>query len=63
MNKLNTQFTFINFINWSGVPYNIITNGPVNNYLNDKKFINIFIYNFNVEKAFIFANNLSLLIR
>ena len=31
--------TFINFINWSGVPYNIITNGPVNNYLNDKTYL------------------------
>ena len=31
--------TFINFINWSGVPYNIITSGPVNNYLNDKTYL------------------------
>ena len=31
--------TFINFINWSGVAYNIITSGPVNNYLNDKTYL------------------------
>jgi hypothetical protein len=25
--------TFINFINWSGITYNIITTGPISNYL------------------------------
>jgi hypothetical protein len=28
--------TFINFINYSDIEYNIITNGPVSNYLSNK---------------------------
>ena len=31
--------TFINFMNYSGINYNIITGGPINNYLRDKTYL------------------------
>ena len=34
--------TFINFINWSGIPYNIITTGPINNNLNTNTLLSCF---------------------
>ena len=34
--------TFINFINWSGINYNIITTGPNDNYLNTNTLLSCF---------------------
>jgi len=33
--------TFINFINYSGIEYNIITNGPASNYLINKTLLTV----------------------
>jgi hypothetical protein len=34
--------TFINFINYSGIEYDIITNGPASNYLINKTLLSVF---------------------